>query len=91
MSATSQPDLPLLDSDAGYTKWQDERARYRQALEQKLGLPIGAKVRITLRDFDRPFTGILELAIGTENNPRLRLRGFQFDFTLEEIISIHRL
>ena len=91
VSASHQPELPFLNSDSGYSRWHEECARYRHDLEQKLGVPLGVKAQVTLRDFERPFTGILEFVVGTERAPRLRLRDFRFDFTLDEIISIHRL
>ena len=89
---SSQPDLPFFGSESGYQHWQAEQAAYRAELVRRFGVPIGAKVQITLRDFDRPFTGLLELSVtNPQSNPRLRLRGFQFDFTIDEITALHRL
>lgn len=91
MNADLQPELPFFTSDAGYTRWHEECARYRREMEQRLGVPLGVKARVSLRDFQHPFTGILEFVVGTERAPRLRLRGFRFEFTLDEIVSIHRI
>lgn len=86
-----QPELPFFTSDSGYSRWHEECACYRRDLERKLGVPLGVKVRVILRDFQHPFTGILELVVGTERAPRLRLSGLRFEFTLDEIVSIHRM
>ena len=87
-----QPELPFFGSDQGYAHWHEELGKQRQLLEQKLGVPFGVKVQLTLRDFDKPFTGVIETVVGTpEANPRLRLRGERFDFSLDEICSITRL
>ena len=91
MHANHQPELPFFASDSGFSRWQEEGTRYRHELEQKLGVPLGVKAQVALRDFEHPFTGILEFVIGTERSPRLRLRDFRFDFTLDEIVSIHRI
>jgi hypothetical protein len=87
-----QPDLPFFAQDTGFQVWRNQVDAYRAELERKLGIPIGAKVHLTLTDFEQPFTGILEMVVGTkDSNPRLRLRDLRFDFGFEEITSIHRL
>jgi hypothetical protein len=92
MPARQQPDLPFFVSSSGYDKWQEELAAFRAELEHKLGIPIGATVRLTLRDFEHPFTGVLELVVGThQSNPRLRLRDLRFDFGIDEITSLQKL
>ena len=86
-----QPDLPCFGSDQGYEIWQTELESRRTDLERKLGIPIGAKIRLTLADFERPFIGVLEMVPGTdERNPRLRIRGMAFDFGLDEITSVQK-
>jgi hypothetical protein len=87
-----QPDLPFFASDTGFQHWRLQVEAYRSELERKLGIPLGSKVRLTLTDFEHPFTGILEMVAGTkEANPRLRLRDLRFDFGMDEITSLHRL
>jgi hypothetical protein len=87
-----QPELPFFASDTGFQRWKRQVDAYRTELERKLGIPLGSKVRLTLADFEHPFTGILEMVAGTkEANPRLRLRDLRFDFALDEITSLHRL
>ena len=89
---TFQPDLPFFASDTGFQRWQRQLDAYRAELERKLGIPLGSKVRLTLTDFEHPFTGILEMVVGTkETNPRLRLHDLRFDFGIDEITSLHRL
>ena len=92
MAAHHQPELSFADTGSGYEHWQDQLSAHRLELERKFGLPIGVKVKLTLRDFEHPFTGIIELVVGTsEDNPRLRLRDQRFDFSLDEIRSVQRL
>ena len=87
-----QNDLPFFASDAGFKSWRTEVDAYRAELEQKLGIPLGCKVRLTLSDFEHPFIGILEMVVGTkETNPRLRIRDLRFDFAFDEITSLHRV
>jgi len=87
-----QPDLPFFVGDTGFQKWRGEVDAHRTELERKLGLPLGSKVHLTLSDFEQPFTGVLEMVVGTrESNPRLRLRDLRLDFAFDEITSIHRV
>jgi hypothetical protein len=87
-----QPDLPFFGSESGDQLWQAELAAYRAEFTRRFGVPIGTRVQLALRDFDHPFTGFLEVVAGTtESNPRLRLREFPFDFTLDEITALHRV
>lgn len=88
----NQPDLTFSASEAGFAKWHQQLDQHRRALSEKLGIPIGTKVRIRLRDFERPFDGVLEVVTGSGDlDPKFRLRGYKFDFSFKEIVSFEMI
>ncbi|MEW6303878.1 MAG: hypothetical protein AB1705_10430 [Verrucomicrobiota bacterium] len=91
MSKLFQPELSFALGIGGHERWEAERQTWIKQLEERLGVPLGVRVRVKLRDFDRPFTGILELVVGTEREPRLRLRDERFELELAEIESCERV
>jgi hypothetical protein len=87
----NQPELPFFGSDEGYGAWLAEREGTVRALEHRWGLPLYARVRLRLRDFARPFEGVIEFVVGTDRSPRFRIRGERFDFGPNEVESCERL
>lgn len=86
-----QPDLPFGESSSGYATWHAERAEALRQLERHCGLVLLTPVRVRLRDFAKPFEGVVEFVVGTDRNPRFRFRGERFDFGPEEVESCERL
>ena len=62
MDATGQAELNFgaNDGDAGYQRWQEQRREAVRQLSQKMGLPIGRKVEVWLRN-DIRVVGVLRL------------------------------
>lgn len=86
-----QPDLPFFDSNVGYGAWQAEREEALRAMERRWGLLLSVPVRLRLRDFARPFDGVIDFIVGTDRSPRFRVRGERFDFGPGEVESCERL
>jgi hypothetical protein len=92
----SQSELPF---DApwpagGYERWQEERRAAKQALAQRLGLPLGHEVEVWLRGEVR-LRGRLHLAeerlfLPAENDAHLRLAIGHTTFEAGEIESCVR-
>ncbi len=81
------------DDPAGYRRWQAEQQAWLVRLRQETGLPIGRKVRVRLRDFDREFCGrlsLVELPLERRHARDQRLRIGSFEFTAAEIESCVR-
>lgn len=86
-----QPDLPFAESSTGYVTWHAERAQTLRELERQSGLLLQTPVRLRLRDFARPFEGVVEFVVGTDRAPRFRVRGERFDFGPDEVEACERL
>lgn len=81
--------------DGGYARWQEERRAALERTARELGLPLGHRVDVELRDGTR-LTGELRLAseelwIEARRDFRLTLRIDRCTFTAAEIAACVRL
>ena len=85
-----QFDFDAKGIDAGWRNWREEMDARKRAFEARWGVVLGARVTVCLREYDKPFTGILEWLNPDQNEmnrpPRFRLRGLEFGH--EEIESL---
>jgi len=73
---------------AGYARWQQEQAAWLTRLRREYGFPLGRKVRVKLRDFDREIQGrlgLVELPLQPATSRRVKFRVATFEFEPEEI------
>lgn len=74
-------------SEAGYRRWRERLETERRAFEKRWGVVLGRRVRVQLRDHDRPLEGSLALVSETKANPP-RFRIGSLEFTALEIESV---
>lgn len=73
---------------AGYVRWQEEQAAWLARLRRECGFPLGRRVRLKLRDFDREIQGrlgLVELPLQPATRRLVRFRVGTFEFAAEEI------
>ena len=77
-------------SEAGFRKWREELAAKKRAFETRWGVILSKRVRVELRDYAKPLTGMLEWVSdpkkGRQGPPVFRLKGAEFG--VGEIVSI---
>jgi len=88
-------DFDASGSDEGFRNWRKRLDEKRRAFERRWGIVLGRRVRVTLRDHDRPLEG--EIYLATDDAPdscsagEIRLCIGGFEFTRAEIAGIVRL
>ena len=74
----------------GYRKWREELDAKKRAFETRWGVILSRRVRVTLADFSKPLSGILEWVDDSKKGPNqppvFRMRGVEF--STKEIESI---
>lgn len=69
-------------SEDGFRKWREELDAKKRAFETRWGVILNRRVRVTLTDFVKPLTGILEWVEdskkGPHQSPVFRLKGVEF-------------
>lgn len=69
-------------SDDGFRKWREELDGKKRAFEGRWGVILNRRVRVTLVDFVKPLTGVLEWVQepkkGAHHSPKFRLNGVEF-------------
>jgi hypothetical protein len=86
-------DFDAPGSEDGYRNWQKRLDEQKRAFERKWGIVLGRRVRVTLRNHDRPLEG--EIYLVDENispstkDIRLRIKGFEF--ARSEVAGIVRI
>ncbi len=69
-------------SEEGFRKWREELDAKKRAFETRWGVILNRRVRVTLADFAKPLTGILEWVENPKKDPRhppvFRLKGVEF-------------
>lgn len=86
-------DFEQSGSEQGYRRWQERLDAERRAFEKRWGVILGRRVRLQLRDYDRPFEGSLTLVeerTKKKNSaPRLCLGSLKFTAAeIESVITI---
>lgn len=90
------PDPDLLQGEldfsrgdpAGFQRWQDEQADWLKRVRQESGLPVGRRVRLKLRDFDREIRGrlgLVDLPLESARIGHARFRVESIEFAAQEI------
>ena len=68
--------------EEGYLKWREELDEKKRAFELRWGVILSRRVRVILRDYDKPLVGILEYVdkprIKVDRQPLFRLKGMEF-------------
>jgi hypothetical protein len=76
--------------EEGYRKWREELDAKKRAFECRWGVILNRRVRVTLTDFSKPLTGMLEWVEGPKKSPNqppvFRMKGVEF--TSKDIVSI---
>lgn len=74
----------------GFRKWREELDAKKRAFETRWGVILSKQVRVVLRDYAKPLTGMLEWVNdpkkGRQGPPMFRLKGAEFG--VGEIVSI---
>lgn len=74
----------------GYRKWREELDAKKRAFENRWGVILQRRVRVTLTGFSKSITGILEWVDETKRGPNqppvFRMKGLEF--TSKDIESI---
>ena len=69
-------------SEDGFRKWREELDAKKRLFETRWGVILNRRVRVTLTDFVKPLTGVLEWVNdpkkGPGQPPVFRLRGVEF-------------
>ena len=69
-------------SDDGFRKWREELDAKKRAFEIRWGVILNRRVRVTLADFVKPLTGVLEWVEDPKRMPNqppvFRLKGVEF-------------
>jgi hypothetical protein len=69
-------------SEDGFRKWREELDAKKRAFETRWGVILNRRVRVTLADFAKPLTGVLEWVDdpkkGSHHPPMFRLKGVEF-------------
>jgi hypothetical protein len=84
-------DFDAQGTNAGWEKWREQIDQRKRAFEQRWGIILGKRVKITLRDFEHPFTGIITIEqASSKSSPSLRplFRVGHVTFHHEDIISL---
>jgi hypothetical protein len=83
-------DFDAKGSEAGFRKWREELDAKKRAFERRWGVILSKRVRVELRDYAKPLTGVLEWVsdpkTGRQGPPVFRLKGAEFG--VGEIVSI---
>lgn len=69
-------------SEDGFRKWREELDEKKRAFEARWGVILNRRVRVTLAEFVKPLTGVLEWVQepkkGAHQPPKFRLNGVEF-------------
>jgi hypothetical protein len=76
-----QFDFDAPGSDAGWRRWREELDEKQRAFESRWGVILSKRVRVELRNHEKPLTGVLEWVENPgkrrDGPPVFRLRGVE--------------
>ena len=81
-------------SEDGFRKWREELDAKKRAFENRWGVILSRRVRVSLKDHAKPLIGVLEWVPpskkkGSADTPTFRLKGLEFPASdIESIMQV---